>query len=336
MNNSIIFEEKSECGLIYLNRPKALNALDLEMTDLFYKKLNDWKNNIKIKRVLIKGNGRAFCAGGDVKSLFLSSGVSDLKKEFLFKEYKLNYLIDQFNKPYLSIWDGIVMGGGVGLSIYGNVRIATENSKFAMPETAIGFFPDVGSSYFLSRIKNNFGLYLSLTGKVISFAEMIYLDLATHFCKSSNIEKLQSNYIHDGLVYPIDKINNDNSELINNKNFIEETFHGDIFNIFEKLKKSNLEFAKITYQNLLKRCPMSLAATAELFKKAKNLTLKECLEMEFQLSQKIVYRDDFNNGVESVLVIKNNNPLWKPISIEEITHEQIKSLFEIHTDKLNL
>ena len=228
------------------------------------------------------------------------------------------------------------MGGGVGLSIYGNVRIATENSKFAMPETAIGFFPDVGSSYFLSRIKNNFGLYLSLTGKVISFTEMLYLELATHFCKSSNIEKLQSNYIHDGLVYPIDKINNDNSELINNKNFIEETFHGDIYNIFKKLKKSNLEFAKTTYQNLLKRCPMSLAVTAELFKKAKNLKLKECLEMEFQLSQKIVYRDDFNNGVESVLVIKNNNPLWKPISIEEITHEQIKSLFEIHTDKLNL
>ncbi len=336
MNNSIIFEEKSECGLIYLNRPKALNALDLEMTDLFYKKLNDWKNNIKIKRVLIKGNGRAFCAGGDVKSLFLSSGVSDLKKEFLFKEYKLNYLIDQFNKPYLSIWNGIVMGVGVGLSIYGNVRIATENSKFAMPETAIGFFPDVGSSYFLSRIKNNFGLYLSLTGKIISFTEMIYLNLATHFCKSANIQKLESNYIHNGLVSPIDKIDKNSSELIDNKNFIEDTFHGDIFNIFKRLKKSNLEFAKITYQNLLKRCPMSLAVTAELFKKAKNLTLKECLEMEFQLSQKIVYRDDFDNGVESVLIKKNNNPVWKPNSTEEITNEQIDNLFEIHTDKLNL
>ncbi len=336
MNKSIIFEEKSECGLIYLNKPKALNALDLEMTELLYEKLNDWKKNIKIERILIKGNGRAFCAGGDVKSLFLSSGVSDLKKEFLFKEYKLNYLIDQFNKPYLSIWDGIVMGGGVGLSIYGNVRIATENSKFAMPETAIGFFPDVGSSYFLSRIKNNFGLYLSLTGKIISYKEMIYFDIATHFCKSSNIQKLESNYIHKGLVSPIDKIDNNNSEFINNKNFIEENFHGDIFNIFKNLKQSNLEFAKITYQNLLKRCPMSLAVTAELFKKAKNLTLKECLEMEFQLSQKIVYRDDFNNGVESVLVKKNNNPVWRPNSTEEITYEQINNLFKIHTDKLNL
>jgi Enoyl-CoA hydratase/carnithine racemase len=239
------------------------------MTELFYDKLNNWKKNIKIKRILIKGYGRAFCAGGDVKSLFLSSGVSDLKKEFLFKEYKLNYLIDQFNKPYLSIWNGIVMGGGVGLSIYGNVRIATENSKFAMPETAIGFFPDVGSSYFLSRIKNNFGLYLSLTGKIISFTEMIYLNLATHFCKSANIQKLESNYIHNGLVSPIDKIDKNSSELIDNKNFIEDTFHGDIFNIFKRLKKSNLEFAKITYQNLLKRCPMSLAVTAELFKKTK-------------------------------------------------------------------
>ena len=336
MKNYISFEIKKNTGIIKLQRPQALNALNLEMADLFLIKLNEWQNNNTVERILLLGEGKSFCAGGDIKSMFLSTQDQNLKKEFLFKEYKLNYLIDQFNKPYLSIWDGIVMGGGVGLSIYGNVRIATENSKFAMPETAIGFFPDVGSSYFLSRIKNNFGLYLSLTGKIISYTEMIYFDLATHFCKSSNIQKLESNYIHKGLVSPIDKIDNNNSEFINNKNFIEETFHGDIFNIFKNLKQSNLEFAKITYQNLLKRCPMSLAATAELFKKAKNLTLKECLEMEFQLSQKIVYRDDFNNGVESVLVKKNNNPVWKPNSTEKITYEQINNLFKIHTDKLNL
>ena len=158
MTNSIIFQEKNETGIILLNNPKVLNALDLEMAELFFSKLNQWQYNNNIKRVLLKGEGKAFCVGGDVKSMFLSSGVSDLKKIFLFKEYKLNYAISQFTKPYLSIWDGIVMGGGAGLSIHGNSRIATENAKFAMPETAIGFFPDVGGSYFLSRIPNNLGL----------------------------------------------------------------------------------------------------------------------------------------------------------------------------------
>ena len=336
MNNSIIFEEKSECGLIYLNKPKVLNALDLEMAELFFEKLNQWQKNINIKRVLIKGKGRAFCAGGDVKSMFLSSGLSDLKKKFLLKEYKLNFFINQFTKPYLSIWNGIVMGGGVGLSIYGNARIATENSKFAMPETAIGFFPDVGSSYFLSRVKNNFGLYLSLTGNIISANEMIFLGLATHFCKNSNIEELENNYLKNGLISPVDKIEKSNSELIDNSNFIEETFHGDIFSIIERLENSNLEFAKKTYRHLLCRCPMSLAVTAELFKRAKNLTLKECFEMEFQLSQKIVYRNDFNNGVKAVLITKTNKPKWDPVSVNKITYEEINDLFQTHTLKLGL
>ena len=119
MNNSIIFDLQSETGIINLNRPKALNALDLEMAELFFSKLSQWNKDKKIKRVLLKGEGKAFCAGGDIKSMFLSSGVSDLKKIFLFKEYKLNYAISQFTKPYLSIWNGIVMGGGVGISVYG-------------------------------------------------------------------------------------------------------------------------------------------------------------------------------------------------------------------------
>ena len=145
-----------------------------------------------IKRVLLKGEGKAFCAGGDVKSVFLSSKISDLKKKFFFQEYKLNYAISQFNKPYLSIWNGIVMGGGVGLSIYGSARIATEKTKFAMPETAIGFFPDVGGSYFLTKIIRNVGLYLGLTGQVMNFEEVVFFDLATHYFNSEKIEKVTS------------------------------------------------------------------------------------------------------------------------------------------------
>ena len=336
MTNSIIFQEKNETGIILLNNPKVLNALDLEMAELFFSKLNQWQYNNNIKRVLLKGEGKVFCAGGDIKSMFLSSGVSDLKKIFLFKEYKLNYAISQFTKPYLSIWDGIVMGGGAGLSIYGNARIATENAKFAMPETAIGFFPDVGGSYFLSRIPNNLGLYLGLTGDIIGAKEMLFLGLATHFHYSKNIGNAEQNYINSGLVSYKDNIETTDSELLNNIKFIEETFVGDIHSILKKLKQSKLEFAKKKFDHLMNRCPMSVAITVELLNRAKKLSLKECLEMEFQLSQNVVYRDDFNNGVEAVLVTKTHNPTWHPKSIHDINYDEVKKLFQIHTEKLGL
>jgi len=336
LTNSIIFQEKNETGIILLNNPKVLNALDLEMAELYFSKLNEWKCNNNIKRVLLKGEGKAFCAGGDVKSMFLSSGVSDLKKNFLFKEYKLNYAISQFTKPYLSIWDGIVMGGGAGLSIYGNARIATENAKFAMPETAIGFFPDVGSSYFLSRIPNNLGLYLGLTGDIIEAKELLFLGLATHFHYSKNIENVEQNYINNGFVSYAENIETTDSELLNNIKFIEETFVGDIRSILKKLQQSKLEFAKKKFIHLMNRCPMSLAITVELLKRAKKLSLKECLEMEFQLSQNVVYRDDFNNGVKAVLVKKTYNPTWNPKSIHDINYDEVKKLFQIHTGKLGL
>ena len=336
MTNSIIFQEKNETGIILLNNPKVLNALDLEMAELFFSKLNQWQYNNNIKRVLLKGEGKAFCAGGDVKSMFLSSGVSDLKKIFLFKEYKLNYAISQFTKPYLSIWDGIVMGGGAGLSIYGNARIATENAKFAMPETAIGFFPDVGGSYFLSRIPNNLGLYLGLTGDIIRVKEMIFLGIATHFHYNKNIGNVEQNYINNGLVSFSQNIETTDSELLNNIKFIEETFVGDIHSILKILKQSKLEFAKKNFDRLMNRCPMSLAVTVELLGRAKKLSLKECLEMEFQLSQNVVYRDDFNNGIEAVLVSKTYNPTWNPKSIHDINYDEVKKLFQIHTEKLGL
>ena len=185
MNQAINFKIQNSTGIIHLNRPKVLNALNLEMVELFLDKLKKWQLDFSIKRVLLTGEGKALCAGGDIKSLFLSSGKSNLKKLFLQKEYTLNYAISQFSKPYLSIWNGIVMGGGIGLSIYGNARLVTEKVKLAMPETAIGFFPDVGGSYFLSRLNKGIGLYLALTGYILNATEILTFGLATHFENSN-------------------------------------------------------------------------------------------------------------------------------------------------------
>ena len=336
MSGYINFEVKTGTGIIRLNRPKALNALNLEMVEIFLDKLKEWQSDFTVKRVLLTGEGNALCSGGDIKSLFFSSGKSNLKKLFLQKEYTLNYVINKFNKPYLSIWNGVVMGGGVGLSIYGNARLATEKAKFSMPETAIGFFPDVGGSYFLSRLNKGIGLYLGLTGYVLSPREMLLLGLATHYQTSDRLSIIQKKYIRNGNLPDTKQILSEPSEILVNKDFIKKTFHGDLLSIMRRLNHSSLLFAKKTYAHLLTRCPMSLAVTTELINRAEHISLKNCLKMEFQVSQYIVYRNDFNEGIDNVLVSKTHNPKWQPSSINDINFKEVKSFFKPHIEPLNI
>ena len=332
----IIFSEKNATGIIKLNRPKALNALNIKMAKEFSDKLQEWDLNDKIKRVLLVGEGNHFCAGGDVKSLFLTKDQNNHKKEFFKIEYKLNYLISQFKKEFLSIWNGVVMGGGVGLSIYGDHRLATDNTKFAMPETSIGFFPDVGGSYFLSNLPKNVGKYIGLTGKILEVNDLMFLGLATNYFKFDNLQSLKENYVEKGIIaeekFEIDY----NSEVIKNIDLINSLFEGDIFKIFENLINNQSDFAKKTFEILNKKCPMSLGVSAKLINDAKGKSLKECLETEYQLSQNVVYRDDFDNGVNSVLVTKDHNPKWSPSKITEINIEELNKYFESHTEKLYL
>ena len=332
----IVFSETNQTGIIKLNRPKALNALNLEMAKKFHDKLLEWEEKDNILRVLLVGEGKHFCAGGDVKSLVLAGKENSLKHDFFKIEYKLNYLISQFSKEFLSVWNGVVMGGGVGLSIYGDHRLATDNSKFAMPESAIGFFPDVGGSYFLSNLPGNIGKYIGLTGEVLGLNELIFFGLATHYFKSNKIEDFKEKFITRG------EISHDNFEvkndtyLIKNMNLINELFNGNIQTIISNLKSHNSEFSKKILDILLVKCPMSLAISTKLIDDAKGKSLKECLETEFQLSQKIVYRSDFDNGVNSVLISKDHNPIWEPSKIDEINIEDLDFYFETHTENLYL
>ncbi len=332
----IVFSETNQTGVIKLNRPKALNALNLEMAKKFHDKLLEWEEKDNILRVLLVGEGKNFCAGGDVKSLVLAGKENSLKHDFFKIEYKLNYLISQFSKEFLSVWNGVVMGGGVGLSIYGDHRLATDNSKFAMPESAIGFFPDVGGSYFLSNLPGNLGKYIGLMGEVLGLNELIFFGLATHYFKSKKIEDVKETFITRG------EISHDNFEvkndtyLIKNMNLINELFNGNIQTIISNLKSHNSEFSKKILDILFVKCPMSLAISTKLIDDAKGKSLKECLETEFQLSQKVVYRSDFDNGVNSVLISKDHNPLWEPSKIDEINIEDLDFYFETHTENLYL
>ena len=332
----ILFSEIDQTGIIKLNRPKALNALNLEMAKKFYDKLLEWEENNNISRVILYGEGKHFCAGGDVKSLVLAGKKNQLKYDFFKIEYQLNYLISQFSKEFLSIWNGVVMGGGVGLSIYGDHRLVTDNSKFAMPEASIGFFPDVGGSYFLSNLPGNIGKYVGLTGDVLSVNELIFFGLATHYINLNDIEDVKENFINNGNILSDNYEVENDTNIIRNIDQINELFDGNIKKIIANLKNNNSEFSKKILDILSNKCPMSLAITTKLIDDAKDRSLKECLEIEFQLSQKIVYRDDFDNGVTSLLISKDHNPIWQPSNIDEINIDKLNNYFESDTESLYL
>ena len=335
-NDFIKFIEKNNTGIVILDRPKSLNSINYEMVERFLEKLDIWKSDNNIKRILVKGEGKAFCAGGDVKSLVLSFDKDNLKKKFFQKEYTLNNLINEFQKEYMSIWDGIVMGGGVGLSIYGNYRITTEKTIFAMPETAIGFFPDVGGSYFLSRLKKGKGVFLGLTGHVCNAYDIIELGIATHYVSSELLPKIIEEYIEEGdLNCPIQKIEI-KSSLKKNENLIEDIFQENLKDIMIKLKKTKDQFGQKIYSHLISRCPMSLAVTEKLINNAKSKSLSECLENEYQLCQNMVYRNDFDNGVNAVLVNKTHQPIWHPSSLDKINSNEVDKMFEHNVEKLYL
>ena len=320
----IIFEVKNSTGIITLNRPKALNALNLNMAIQFSAKLKEWENDNKIERVLLLGEGKHFCAGGDVKSVHLSGPFSELKREFFSREYSLNLQIKNFPKPYMSIWHGVVMGGGVGLSIYGDYRIVTDNTKFAMPETSIGFFPDVGGSFFLAKLKNNLGKYLGLTGELVQSKDLINFNLATHYCPENKINNLINQYIIDGSIISYEL---ESSSFFTNEklDFINNNFSGNIHEIYNNILAVNDQFDLL--DKLKHKCPMSLAVTALLLKDSSNRSLKDCLEMEYRLSQKMTNRQDFGEGIQAVLIKKHHNPKWKPNSINEIDINELDKLF---------
>ena len=216
------------------------------------------------------------------------------------------------------------MGGGVGLSIYGDYRIATDSTKFAMPETSIGFFPDVGASFFLSRMENNIGKYLGLTGELIHCKDLLNFGLATHYCPENKLEILINQYILDGSIVN-HEIENSSSFSEEKLDFINKNFTGDIYEILKKIT------AKQDQDNLLNRliskCPMSLAVTTLLINNSSKRTLKECLEIEYRLSQKMVNRHDFGEGIEAVLIEKHHNPQWQPSSTKEINLEDLNKIF---------
>ncbi|MDG4719647.1 MULTISPECIES: enoyl-CoA hydratase/isomerase family protein [Thalassospira] len=339
----VLFSQQGAVGQIVLNRPRALNALDLVMVDMMMGQLKSWEADPSIKVIVIEGAGeKAFCAGGDIRGLYDARKIDDedMLDAFYRREYHLNHYIANYPKPYIALMDGITMGGGVGVSIHGQFRVVTERTLFAMPETGIGFFPDVGGGYFLPRCPGKIGMYLGLTGARIKAADCLYTGLATHGMVSSDLDRLKAelavaSYDDHAAETVADILGRhqmafDNAPLAENREAIDLAFAGNsVVAIFEALADEGTEFGKHTLDVLSGKSPMALCISFEQIRQGGELTLAEVLNMEFRLSQRMVCKPDLFEGVRAVIVDKDHAPKWQHGDIGQVNPREVSEYFEL-------
>jgi len=338
----VAFFQQGCAGIICLTRPLALNALNQIMTDAITRAFEVWAEAGQIALVLIEGDGRAFCAGGDVVSVWHDLKAGKDARHFFASEYRLNRLIGHFPKPCISFLNGFVMGGGAGLSMHGSHRLVTENTSFAMPEAAIGFFPDVGISPILARMEGHFGLYLALTGVQIGGGDCLQLGLATHAIESSAWPALRQNLIEYGKLELLDKAhqNIDVESTAAERTLIEACFCApNVAEIIKRLKQyggGEEDFAARTADTLLAHSPTSLKIILKHQELAQPLTLDECLKLDYHLACQMLEHGDFREGVRARLIDKDNKPHWQPARLEDVDQERVAAYFTMREDELEL
>uniref|UniRef100_A0A8C9SJE0 3-hydroxyisobutyryl-CoA hydrolase n=1 Tax=Scleropages formosus TaxID=113540 RepID=A0A8C9SJE0_SCLFO len=329
----VVFERIRNAGVITLNRPKALNALNLSMIRHIYPQLKKWEKDPETDLVVIKGaGGKAFCAGGDIRAVTDAGKTGDsLAQDFFREEYILNNAIGTFKKPYVALIEGITMGGGVGLSVHGRFRVATEKTLFAMPETAIGLFPDVGGGYFLPRLQGKLGLFLALTGFRLKGRDVQRAGVATHFVESQKVKSEQPGVWERELVHLITHFVESQKVKSEQPGVWERELVHLVFlsveGIQENLKQDGSAFAQKQAETLAKMSPASLKITFRQLQAGATMSLQDVLVMEYRLSQACMRGKDFYEGVRAVLIDKDQNPRWQPSSLKDVTEQFVDSCF---------
>lgn len=325
MTEDVLFEVRGRAGLITLNRPKALNALTHDMCVAIYNQMKAWENDPAVSLVIIRGAGdRAFCAGGDVVGLHSHGREgSALWARFFFDEYRLNYLTNVYPKPYVALIDGIVMGGGVGLSVHGPYRVATEKTLFAMPETAIGLIPDVGGTHLLGHMSGELGVYLGLLGERLKAADCLYAGIATHYTSSERIDALTEALVSEDA--PVEEIlarfNEDAGEapLAAQRAEIDAYFAGDTVEAILSELSVGDDWAVGIRDKLFGLSPTSMKLTLRAVRAARGLDLADCLKQEYRIVCQIRHGHDFYEGVRAQLIDKDRSPKWKPAALMDVT-----------------
>jgi enoyl-CoA hydratase/carnithine racemase len=330
---TVITSRDGRVGRILLNRPRALNALDLPMLRACATALEDWRNDPHVHAVVIEGAGdRAFCAGGDIRALRDAqiSGNRAAADEFFRVEYDLNLAIATYPKPYVALIDGICMGGGIGLSVHAPYRVATEHAGFAMPETAIGFFPDIGATFLLPRLPGELGAYLGLTGLRVTGADAVHAGFATHYTKRAGLADLSAALARDGVaaLAAFDETLPPFS-LAAHRAAIDHCFSAaTVAEIVHRLEADGADWAQAALKALRTVSPSALHWTLLALRRGRDLTLREALDAEFALTRTTMAHPDFAEGVRAMVVEKDRTPAWQPAHIEDVDPNRIAALFD--------
>ncbi|XP_072962613.1 3-hydroxyisobutyryl-CoA hydrolase 1-like isoform X1 [Typha angustifolia] len=345
--DQVLIEENGYTRILTLNRPRQLNALSFPMIMQLLKHFTAYEDDPKVKLLIMKGKGRAFCAGGDVAAVARSITEDHwtLGAKFFWNEFILNYIIATYGKPQVSILNGIVMGGGVGVSIHGRFRVVTENTVFAMPETALGLFPDIGASYFLSRLPGFFGEYVGLTGVRLDGAEMLSCGLATHFVHSTKLPSLEElltkvdtsdPFAISGIIgkfsqhVPVKESSAYNRLDIVDKCFSKRTVEEILFALEQEAIHCKDEWIMVAIQSLKKASPISLKISLRSIREGRLQSVGQCLVREYRMCCNVlrgVLSKDFFEGCRAILVDKDRNPKWDPSKLELIDDKMVDKYF---------
>ena len=344
----LIARREGAVGVIRLNRPKAINAVTLEMFRDIDRALDEFEADPAVGVILLEGAGeRGLCAGGDIRALYESSQVKgDLGKILWREEYILNARIAKFPKPYVAFMDGIVMGGGVGLSAHSSHRVVTERTKLAMPEVGLGFFPDVGGTWLLSRSPGEIGTYFGLTGQTMNGPDAVYARFADAVVPSAKLAALRDALIDLGasvssteVKATIDRFATDETSgpVAAMQPQIDAWFaHDRMQGVVADLQRDGSELAQSTLKTLNEKSPRGMVVALKLLRLARaSSSLEQCLVREYRAALQVFASDDFREGVRAAVIDKDRNPRWSPPAIEDVTPEMVAPyLAEIGAEEL--
>ncbi|SER55433.1 Enoyl-CoA hydratase/carnithine racemase [Pseudomonas sp. NFACC02] len=346
--DTVLSDVRNHIGHITLNRPQGLNAIDLDMVRQLQRQLDEWATDDRVYAVVLRGAGdKAFCAGGDIRALYDSFKNGETRHQAFFaEEYALDLTLHHYRKPVMALMDGFVLGGGMGLAQGVDLRVVTERSRLAMPEVAIGYFPDVGGSYFLPRVPGELGIYLGVTGVQIQAADALYCGLADWYLQSARLTDLDR--LLDNLKWTLTPLKDlqgalakiavqrlPDPPLEKLRPAIDHFFAlPDIPSIIEQLLEVTVVdthgWAVDTAYLMQTRSPLAMAVTLELLRRGRHVSLESCFELELHLDRQWFERGDLIEGVRALIVDKDKKPQWNPPTVQALNAEHVASFFSGH------
>ncbi len=332
-DSSVIASREGRIGRILLNRPKALNALDLPMIAAIAAALAEWRDDPSVHAVVIdSASDRAFCAGGDIRAVrthAIAGDAAEIEK-FFAEEYALNAAIAEYPKPYIALIDGICMGGGIGVSVHGRVRVATEAALFAMPETAIGMFPDIGATFFLPRLPGELGVFLGLTGTRVAGGDSVHAGLATHFVPREALPALRAALPHEGVEAVAEFARTLPAfSLAPHRDAIDHCFSAPtVPEIRRRLTALALPWAEEVLATLAGMSPSALCWSLAAIRRGATLDLRAALAAELRLTRHVTRHPDFAEGVRAMVVDKDRKPRWSPPTVDDVDPAAIAAMLE--------